>query len=182
VHLRLPHKRVEISTSDLATNRADCGVACLEFSVSVLLLFILTFMTFDIGTAIVAYSYLDSDVREAVRTASGTAELEASNTPYINLPASVTATQYAECRDSGYSAGFACGHYIVQQRLYSVWNMHREELGLRDLTVQSQYRQSGAGVRNDTVWARASAVYDGLLIRGLPISAEMTGPYLYMGS
>jgi hypothetical protein len=157
----------------------ECGVAALEFAISATVLILLSLLMYDVGMALAVYSYLDSDVREAVRSGSGTAELEASSTPYEDLHSSATLAQHNSCVNSGFSSGFPCGHYLVQHRLNTLWLLHSNGLPVTDLKIETQYQASGAGVRDDTVWARISTEFNGLLIRGLRIGSRMSGPYLY---
>ena len=178
---RMIQKRESKVRSNFASiGSGERGVAALEFAISASVLVLFLLGTYDIGNSLLAYTYLTSNVREAARAGSRIAQLESKGNanPYVNLFAIATDADRDSC-SAGTTTAFPCGQLLIQQRLRYLTQLHSLDNSLSNISIESQYFQTGAGTRTDAIRVRASGTYNGFLMRNMPISTEIISPYLY---
>lgn len=167
------------SAARFTADLGERGVAALEFAIIAAGLFLFIMMTFDISQAILAYTTLTSNAREAARTGSRTAELEHASA-YTDLFSTATTTERNACK-LRLSSAYPCGQLLVQMRLRYLTQISNLDSSISNISIESQYfpAGSGSGVKDDTLRVRISGSYNGIFLRGLPISTEILAPYLY---
>ena len=147
------------------------GLAIVEFAVALPFLTVLMLSALDVGQLLIQYIQMSAAVREGVRVASSTTDIETFY-PYSQL------TSDQNCESAQSSGPDVKRHQQIQRRVMQVMGQRDLLIESSKICVESGLSKNAAG--EDNIYVKLNTSYTGFfpVFDGIELEVEALAPYL----
>lgn len=150
---------------------SEKGIAVIEFAIAMPFLAIMMLSALDLGQVLIQYIQMSAAVREGVRVASSTTDIDSTES-YSQL----TAGQ--NCDTPDLTGPDAARHVKIQERVMQVMGQRSLLIEANKICVESGVNAEVSGEKN--IYVKLNTEYRGFfpILNGMQIEVEALAPYL----